>query len=267
MEELDIDGKKYIPTKVAAKLTGYAKDYVGQLCREGRVECRLVGRSWYILESSILEHRFGTTASQEVSSQPAIAREVKASEEAPSIADKWEAPTYTSYAPEPIPEIHPTYLENTVENNLTDFLESESPIESELVAPVEEVAEELPEVLPVGIEEAEIEEEEVIEPIEEPVIHRSYPGSMDIAPVMPVAHHYERYEPVAAPLPRITPKTAASRSHKSRRPLRAAFLIGFVIVIGSIVLIGVGALDAIRAFPGANSPIIDFIGGVDSISK
>jgi hypothetical protein len=60
MDELTLDDKKYISSKQAAKITGYAKDYVGQLCREGRVQARLVGRSWYVLESSIKDHRFGT---------------------------------------------------------------------------------------------------------------------------------------------------------------------------------------------------------------
>jgi hypothetical protein len=59
MDELVIDDKKYISTRQAAKITGYAKDYVGQLCREGRVPARLVGRSWYVLESALADHRFG----------------------------------------------------------------------------------------------------------------------------------------------------------------------------------------------------------------
>ena len=59
MDELVIGDKKYISSKRAAEVTGYAKDYIGQLCREGRVEARLVGRSWYVLDSAIQEHRFG----------------------------------------------------------------------------------------------------------------------------------------------------------------------------------------------------------------
>lgn len=39
MDELIIGEKTYLSSKRAAKITGYAKDYVGQLCREGRVEC------------------------------------------------------------------------------------------------------------------------------------------------------------------------------------------------------------------------------------
>ena len=59
MDEILIEEKRYISSKQAAKITGYAKDYVGQLCREGRVPARLVGRSWYVLESAIKDHRFG----------------------------------------------------------------------------------------------------------------------------------------------------------------------------------------------------------------
>lgn len=59
MDEILIEEKRYISSKRAAKVTGYAKDYIGQLCREGRVPARLVGRSWYVLESAIADHRFG----------------------------------------------------------------------------------------------------------------------------------------------------------------------------------------------------------------
>lgn len=59
MDELTIDDKKYISSKRAAQITGYAKDYIGQLCREGYVEARRVGRSWYVLEAAIKDHRFG----------------------------------------------------------------------------------------------------------------------------------------------------------------------------------------------------------------
>jgi hypothetical protein len=59
MDEILIEEKKYISSKQAAKITGYAKDYIGQLCREGRVPARLVGRGWYVLETAIQDHRFG----------------------------------------------------------------------------------------------------------------------------------------------------------------------------------------------------------------
>ena len=56
MEELEIKGIKYISSKRAAKLTGYAKDYVGQLARANKVPATRVGRAWYVSESDILAH-------------------------------------------------------------------------------------------------------------------------------------------------------------------------------------------------------------------
>jgi len=106
MDELTIGDKIYISSKQAAKITGYAKDYVGQLCREGRVEARLVGRNWYVLESSIREHRFGGEA--KVSDRVEVVPEPK---ESPVRA--WEAPTYAPMADE---GLMPTL--NTVERPL-----------------------------------------------------------------------------------------------------------------------------------------------------
>ena len=69
MNEIIIDEKKYISSKQAARITGYAKDYIGQLCREGRVPARLVGRSWYVLETAIKDHRFGNQSSPDENSE------------------------------------------------------------------------------------------------------------------------------------------------------------------------------------------------------
>lgn len=73
MDEILIEEKKYVSSKRAAKITGYAKDYIGQLCREGRVPARFVGRSWYVLESAINDHRFGDEKSPVTTSVDAIA--------------------------------------------------------------------------------------------------------------------------------------------------------------------------------------------------
>ncbi|MDO8564402.1 MAG: hypothetical protein Q7R88_00205, partial [bacterium] len=55
--ELLFEGNKYITSKAASRLTGYAPDYIGQLCRGGKLQCRMVGRSWYVAEASVLEHK------------------------------------------------------------------------------------------------------------------------------------------------------------------------------------------------------------------
>lgn len=57
MDELIFSGEKFISSKRAAKLGGYTTDYIGQLCRAEKVIGRLVGRNWYVKESSLVEHR------------------------------------------------------------------------------------------------------------------------------------------------------------------------------------------------------------------
>lgn len=98
MDELIIEDKKYVSSKRAAKITGYAKDYIGQLCREGRVPARLVGRSWYVLETAIQDHRFGTTDIQpeERAETPQDA----------VISQKWESPKYESAQEELLPSVN-----------------------------------------------------------------------------------------------------------------------------------------------------------------
>lgn len=56
MDELILSGKKYISSKRASALTGYAKDYIGQLARSGKIAATRVGRSWYVDESELLVH-------------------------------------------------------------------------------------------------------------------------------------------------------------------------------------------------------------------
>ncbi|MCA9363849.1 hypothetical protein KC727_01360 [Candidatus Kaiserbacteria bacterium] len=57
METLVLNGKKFIKAAVAAQSIGYTTDYVGQLCRSGKVDARLVGRSWYVNEEELGKHR------------------------------------------------------------------------------------------------------------------------------------------------------------------------------------------------------------------
>lgn len=64
MDELLIEDRRYISSKRAAEITGYAKDYIGQLCRGGYVPAKRVGRNWYVLESGIKDHRFGNASEE-----------------------------------------------------------------------------------------------------------------------------------------------------------------------------------------------------------
>ncbi len=56
METLEHNGATYVKVSVLAKRFNYTTDYIGQLCRQGKVEAKLVGRSWFVRESSLLDH-------------------------------------------------------------------------------------------------------------------------------------------------------------------------------------------------------------------
>lgn len=69
MDELTISGKKYISSKRAHETTGYAKDYIGQLARGGKIPATRVGRSWYVDEEALLS--YGEVASPHSKEQAA----------------------------------------------------------------------------------------------------------------------------------------------------------------------------------------------------
>lgn len=56
-DALILEHKTYISARRAAELTGYTSDYVGQLCRAGKIESKIVARSWFVLEESLLKHK------------------------------------------------------------------------------------------------------------------------------------------------------------------------------------------------------------------
>ena len=56
-DELILDDVKYISVKRAAEITQYSRDYIGQLCREGKILANRIGRNWYVAEKSIIRHK------------------------------------------------------------------------------------------------------------------------------------------------------------------------------------------------------------------
>ncbi|MBI3572145.1 helix-turn-helix domain-containing protein [Candidatus Kaiserbacteria bacterium] len=98
MNEIVIEDKKYVSSKRAAEITGYAKDYIGQLCREGRVPARLIGRNWYVLESAIQDHRFGdpTPTPGPHEGEASVSR---------FSADTWEVPRYEALDAKELPPV------------------------------------------------------------------------------------------------------------------------------------------------------------------
>jgi hypothetical protein len=53
--EIIIEGKKYISSRRFSKENGYTNDYLSKLCRDGKVEGMLIGRSWFLFPDSFFE--------------------------------------------------------------------------------------------------------------------------------------------------------------------------------------------------------------------
>jgi hypothetical protein len=51
------DGKEFVSAALAAKITDYNQDYVGQLARAGKIPSTQVGNRWYVDREAILEHK------------------------------------------------------------------------------------------------------------------------------------------------------------------------------------------------------------------
>ena len=56
-EELEIEGVSYVSSKRAAQISGYTRDYIGQLCRAGVVQAQRIGGLWYINIDSLYQHK------------------------------------------------------------------------------------------------------------------------------------------------------------------------------------------------------------------
>ncbi|MCX6701850.1 MAG: hypothetical protein NTX96_01485, partial [Candidatus Zambryskibacteria bacterium] len=61
--DLFFENKKYISAKIAASLSGYSKDYIGQLCRGNKIGSRRVGHVWYVSEEALLKYKNSSISS------------------------------------------------------------------------------------------------------------------------------------------------------------------------------------------------------------
>ncbi|MEX0934159.1 MAG: hypothetical protein WD003_02825, partial [Candidatus Paceibacterota bacterium] len=53
-KNLIIEGKNHISVKRASEITGYTNDYIGQLCRAGKIDAKRIERRWFVCEESLL---------------------------------------------------------------------------------------------------------------------------------------------------------------------------------------------------------------------
>lgn len=238
MDEILIEEKKYVSSRQAAKITGYAKDYIGQLCREGRVPARLVGRSWYVLEAAIKDHRFGETEAdgKEASDTPRVSTQ----------HHTWEPPRYESSDTESFPSINRFEAEKLEENQRESDAESPANLHEswkawfDHIASAAPIAEITPSIEPVVADESGTKEEEYV-PLEiekEPEIRKEDEVSIPIH-VMGRAHAPEAYS-----VPAVGQKET-QLIHKSRgwgsRMLSSLRLIGILVAVVSVALAIVGS--------------------------
>lgn len=294
MDEITIGDKTYISSKQAAKITGYAKDYVGQLCREGRVEARLVGRNWYVLDSAIKEHRFGKEAEEASVKEP----------EAPvDRVSTWQKPQYIPETPAYVPELPPKPLETVGSPAIADmqsawrewFEEKQQPVAAlpdgsedfrdeylPVIVPEEApVAESRPVEEPIApVEEKDHEEMVVISRIrhqEEPAsevteaaepalegnveLHRSYTTTNS------PRREYEAEVVSIKTAPVRPPATLAkdSAAEKSTSGVTRALLIVLSLIAVTVAIIGTGNAEQLLSGTsldfGAQKEVVDFLGG------
>lgn len=265
MDELTIEGKLYISSKRAAKVSGYAKDYIGQLCREGRVDSKLVGRSWYVYEPSIKEHRFNDERSKaKKRGIPAetAPEDVREPDEDPVLEKTWEQPTYTPEVVELLPEV--TSQAVIADHIPEDRVKTSSEMQS---AWQEWFAGRGTNAQSAGFEPASapIEEELPHSAITEPIAVR-----MIVSDIEPKR---ERYEERPAPHWQEEPAVRAYAHPVSRRKTRKSSIIAksafvsLIVISGSIALIATGLIEELHLGGFTDSPFLRYFQGSNVVEK
>lgn len=250
MDELIIEEKKYISSKQAAKITGYAKDYIGQLCREGRVPARLVGRSWYVLETAIQDHRFGATDVHSEEKAHATATE-------PRVSSTWEPPHYEASAEELLPSVNRLHAHTDVKEEKREESKNQEHLQDTWKTWFDHIAD--TETGTPVIEKAEIEKLEEEKPVEEVVPQEALTQEVNIpihtvyklAPQEEPQPHessatYTTVEATDEPKEQSIPSRTAQTGQRVRRTAIRLIQVSsvlFAVVAASIATIGSGYLD------------------------
>lgn len=231
MDEILIEEKKYVSSKRAAKVTGYAKDYIGQLCREGRVPARLVGRSWYVLETAIHDHRFGD---QKID-QEDVAKTARHEEgSAPVFQSTWEPPRYEASSAEVLPSVNRMLEANSQastggEDEVSQHLQDSWKAWFDRVADTTQVIPDIIPEKPVAV----IEEEEVKVPIN--TIHRLQyqPPSEELLPKVLT-------QEVPSDLV-VVPSDLNEERRRGIWPTRTIHVIGAILAVLAVALAFIGS--------------------------
>lgn len=278
MEEISIGDKIYISSKRAAQITGYAKDYIGQLCREGRVEARLVGRNWYVLESSIREHRFGAP---ETVPEAEKAEPLEATPE-DNFSRTWQKPQYEALKPVTMPEVRVSDQKAEQQNKAVSDMQSawrewfES--KSQEVIPTESEANTSS---PTEVDLQDEVEEVSISRIPEPVSQKEAETGENVVPI--IRNHSIRetreHIPQSTNAPSLDLSQASEKKQLKRKSNRGtesaivsrAIFVAVSLMVSAIAVIGTGYVDKfpITSFFGIDiqTQITDFLSGTSHINN
>ena len=283
MDELTIGDKVYISSKKAASITGYAKDYVGQLCREGRVEATLVGRSWYVLEESIREHRFDKEKEKSSPIEPEIDQK------------DWDAAVYKTEKPDLLPELSKSVEANAkadaagevesvanMQSVWREWFERRTIEEKVSTEPVEEAR--TGEFLDKRVtEEAREEIQELGEPNEQEYqvpIHRNRSQEINTGPyvqdIIPLQRNSTKTSPrdedttytIAQEESVPQPSESVTKERKGSSSLiLKALIVGLTILIVSVSVVSSGLAESLYDNKSPLSGLFNYLGGTRTISK
>ncbi|MEJ0053530.1 MAG: hypothetical protein WDN10_02270 [bacterium] len=276
MNELLIGNQTFISSKRASEITGYAKDYVGQLAREGRVTATLVGRSWYVLESAIREHRFGKQA--EVSSGAQGPKEEQSGlEKAASPA--WGSPRYSS-------EEVPSIFEVPTESPGVNLLSSEESEQTEVrEIPAAETQSALQDIQSawqdwfinrVGPQESQNVPISEPETFEEGPVAAPEPIEEATSITLHISRNEEQissgndFEPVDTYIVSETRHELAPAKRKEVKKghyVLSSLMLTAAGIAVLIAIIGTGKLDFIAANDGLQANLIQFLNGAEQYEK
>lgn len=264
MNELTLDGKIYVSSKRAAEITGYAKDYVGQLCREGHVEARLVGRSWYVLEDSIKAHRFGKEGKGGSS--------VKAKEY--NAKDEWKSPRYISEESDKLPDLAHG-IATRMEEELKESLgEAEKPARGAILTDMESAWQEWFTKKPSERQKMPHEATSVIEEEESAVeIEPARSEQVYEVPIIAISESREPEEvsEEGALVEHVQRERPLERQNHRRRGVRTYFIqasfVAAALLAVTVALIGTGYAAKFTSSGIYRLSEINFLAGVDTISK
>lgn len=98
---VSFDGKDYVSSHRASKVTGYNQDYIGQLARSGQILSRQIGNRWYVDRQSLLEHKASKDAMLRALQSESVGL-AKQTEPTPEVAphELTESDTHFQYLPD-----------------------------------------------------------------------------------------------------------------------------------------------------------------------